>query len=433
MLKAFKYRIYPDSEQEELLAQHFGAVRLIYNLALEVKEYAYASHGISLSKYDLKKQLVDLKDEFEWLRDVNSQSQQESILHLDAAYTRFFKELKDGTIKKKKDKYIKERKKKGLPINMYKLNNIGKPKYKSKRDENQSFACPQNVIIEKNKLWLPKFKTGISILLHREYKGEIKTVTISKTATGKYFASVLCENNLPIPEKKPVLEKTSKAFDLGLSSFIICSDGKKTDNPRYLRNALVHLKWMQKQLSRCQKDSSRYKMWSHRVAKQHEKIANQRKDFLHKLSDTITKESDTSCFESLNVSGMLKNHCLALSISDAGWGMFLNFIKYKSEWRGKNVLQLPTFEASSKECSECGKHTELKLEDRAWVCRGCWTLHDRDINAACVILKKCLQFFRDAGRSSEDAEVSPLPARERKGKRAVEASKVLDDMVSLAS
>jgi len=372
MLKAYKYRIYPDDSQKELLEKHFGCVRFIYNLALETKQSAFAGNKINLSRFDLQKQLKELKNDFIWLKDVNSQSLQSALLNLDVAYTKFFKGLASF------------------------------PNFK-KKSRKQSFQCPQNVSIEGNGLYLPKFKEPIKIVLHRNFKGDIKTVTISKTPTNKYFVSILVENHKELP--KPVKESDNTiGIDLGIKSFIVTSDGQKYDNPKYLRNSLVRLKWLQKQLSRKQKGSKRREIYRFRVAKLHEKISNQRIDFLHKVSDVITKQYDIICMENLQVSNMLKNHCLAQSISDSGWGIFETLLKYKAEWRGKRIVQIGTFEPSSKTCCECGFiNKDLTLADRQWTCPSCGTVLDRDICAAKNILSFGIR-NSGTGRACEDAE-----------------------------
>ena len=416
-------------------------MRFLYNLALETKKYAYAAHGVNISVYDLKKELPQIKKDFEWLKEINSQSLGEALFNLDAAYDKFFDGIKDGSIKRKKESYIKNRKAKGLKIDADKLRDFGKPKFKSKHDNRHSFSVPQNFELIGNKLWIPKFKTPIEILIHRPIKGEIRNITISKTPSGKYFASILCETNEIIPEKKPVIAETTTGNDLGLKHFIITSEGEKIDNPKYLNESLHKLKRLQKQMSKKVKGSSRYNILKHKIAKLHELISNQRKDFLHKLSDAITKHFDTICFENLNISGMVKNHKLARAISDVGWAMFVTFCKYKAEWRGKNILQIDTFEPSTKECHNCEHiNNELTLADREWTCANCGIHHDRDENAAKVIKKKCLRdyFLGEAERSSEDAnsekspvrlEESSIPKRRRGGKRPDEASKIRQNML----
>lgn len=351
MLKAFKHRIYPNKKQIILLEKHIGACRFLYNLALETKISAYSS-GVNISRYDLQVQLKDLKNECVWLKDINSQSLQTELMNLDGAYLKFFKGL---------SKF---------------------PNFKRKT-EKQSFQCPQNVSIEGNKLWLPKFKTGIPIVQHRLFEGETRTVTISRTSTGKWFASILVKDMIDIPAKKPIKEITSVGIDLGIKTFAVLSDGKEYENPKYLRNSLTRLKVLQRRVSRNKKGSANRKKAVKRLAIIHEKVTNQRKDFLHKFSDAITKQYDTICVENLNVYGMVKNHKLALSINDVGWSMGLDFLKYKCEWRGKIYHEIGRFDASSKIHNKCGYiNKELTLKDREWSCPKCGEIVFRDKNAS---------------------------------------------------
>lgn len=363
MLKAFKYRIYPNEEQKILLAKHFGACRFIYNLALETKAAAYSSARVNLNRYDLGKQLKELKDDCEWLREVNAQSLQSELMHLDAAYLRFFKGLS------------------------------GFPKFKNRYDR-QSYQYPQRVVIRDNKLSLPKFKTGIKVALSRPFEGEIRTVTISKTTTNKYFASILAQDNKAIPDKMPVAEETTVGVDVGLKTFATLSDGTEYENPKYFKKALKRLKILQKQASKKKKGSANRKKANFKVALLNEKIANQRKDFLHKFSNDLTIKFNTVCVENLNVEGMKRNHNLAQGISDVSWSAGLDMLKYKAEWRGKTYHEIGRFDASSKIHNKCGYlHKDLTLADRTWVCPKCGESVDRDINAALNIKQFGLNYL----------------------------------------
>jgi putative transposase len=259
----------------------------------------------------------------------------------------------------------------------------GFPKFKSKRDK-QSFSCPNNtrrVDFNSKLLTIPKIK-NIPIQISRIFEGNIKTVTISKTTTGKYYASILVDNSIPLPEKIEVLKEGSIGIDVGLKHFAVQSNGAKVENPKYLHNSLKRLACLQRRLARKQKGSKSREKARIKVARIHERITNQRNDFLHKLSTAITKQYDTVCIESLTVSNMVKSRNLARSISDVGWGEFFRQLKYKMDWKGGTVLQLPTFYPSSKRCSNCGVLNEtLTLADRKWICP-CGAEHDRDVNAA---------------------------------------------------
>lgn len=352
MIKAYKYRIYPNNEQQTLINKHVGACRFLYNLALETKMSAYAINKTNLSRYDLQVQLKELKKECEWLKEINSQSLQTALMNLDAAYLKFFKGVADF------------------------------PNFK-KKHQGQSFQCPQSVSIEDNKLWLPKFKAGINIKQHRLFTGLIRTVTISKTPTNKYFASILVEDEKALPTKKIIKETTSVGIDVGIKTFAVLSDSTEYSNPKHLRNAIRRIKVLQTRASKKKKGSANRKKANLRLAIQHEKITNKRKDFLHKTSDAITKQFDTIIVEDLNISGMIKNHKLAQAISDVGWGNFGVYTKYKSEWRGKNYLTIGRFEPSSKLHNSCGYlNKDLQLSDREWLCPKCGKIVERDKNAA---------------------------------------------------
>ena len=352
MLKSFKYRLYPTNNQKELLEKHFGSTRFIYNLALETKITAYNGNKIILSWFDLQQQLVDLKQEYSWLKEINSQSLQSVILNLDNAYKRFFKTKK------------------------------GFPKFKKKSNKN-SFSIPQSVTVINNKLFIPKFKNGIKMIINRSHKGVIRNATISKTTTKKYYVSILCETGETIPKKKEIKSETTIGIDLGIKDFLVFSDGKKINNSNFYKNNLDFLKFLQRKLSKQNKKSNRYNKTKQRLALHHEHTTNQRQDFLHKISTEITNQYDTICIENLNIKGMIKNHKLAQSISDVSWGEFIRMITYKSDWKGKNVIKIPRFYPSSKTCHVCGYiNKDLKLQDREWLCPKCQTHHDRDENAA---------------------------------------------------
>jgi putative transposase len=347
MFKAFKYRIYPNKEQKELIHKHCGSSRFVYNLALETKNSAYLGNKHNFSSFDLIKQLPELKKECGWLKEVNSQSLQQSIQNMDIAFKKFFK-------------------------------GAGFPKFKSKHKGRQSFSVPQNVIIENNLLIIPKFKEGINIKVHRPIEGVLKSATISVTPTGKYFASILVNTNKEAPIKKPINENTTIGIDLGIKNFVITSEGEVFDNPKYLKKEQDKLKYIQRKYSK-----NKGKRTKQRLALLHEKVVNKRKDFLHKLSSKLISENQTIALETLAVKNMVKNHSLAQAITDASWSTFVTMLEYKAEWYGKNILRIGQFAPSSKTCSSCGKiNKELQLKDREWTCKGCSTVLDRDINAA---------------------------------------------------
>jgi putative transposase len=346
-MKGMKYRLYPTNSQKELISKHIGSSRFVYNLALETKNTAYLGSKHNFSPFDLIKQLPDLKKECEWLKEVNSQSLQQSIHNMDIAFKKFFK-------------------------------GSGFPKFKSKHKGKQSFSIPQNVKVEDDLLIIPKFKEGIEIVLHREIKGTIKSATISVTPTGKYFVSILVDTNTEIPTKAPINESTTIGIDLGIKDFLVTSEGEVFDNPKNLRKAQSKLKYVQRKYSK-----NKGKRTKQRLALLHEKVVNKRKDFLHKVSTQLIRENQTIAIETLAVKNMVKNHNLAQAISDASWSTFVSMLEYKADWYGKNIIRIGQFAPSSKTCTTCGTiNKDLQLKDREWTCKSCGTLHDRDKNAA---------------------------------------------------
>lgn len=376
MMKAVKYRLYPTEAQKMLLNKHIGSARFVYNLALETKQTAYAGNQVNLSCFDLIKQLPELKKECEWLKEVNSQTLQQSITNLDTAFTNFFK----GQAKF--------------------------PRYKSKKRGNQSFNVPQNVKLDFDgeKLIIPKFKKGIKAIFHRKFDGNIKQATISRTPTGKYFASVLIDTKDVNKPKTKITKETTIGVDLGIKDFLITSEGNVVSNPKFLKKKMGKLKYIQSKYSKHKGKRTRNKL-----AKLHEKVANQRLDFLHKVSTKLIRDNQTIALETLNIKGMVKNHNLAQSITDVSWGMFTRILEYKAEWYGTNIIRIGTFEPSSKTCSCCGYiNKELKLSDREWKCNGCGTIHDRDINAALNIKNFALRNYVSGTDTQTHSELPTL-------------------------
>lgn len=346
MLKGLKYRLYPTNSQKELIAKHIGSSRFVFNLALETKNAAYIGNKHNYSAFDLVKQLPELKKELPWLKEVNSQSLQQSIQNMDIAFKKFFK-------------------------------GAGFPKFKKKSNKG-SFSVPQNVIVENDLLIIPKFKEGIKIKLHRPTQGVIKSATISVTPTGKYFVSILCDTKKEVPSKAPIKESTTIGIDLGIKDFTITSEGEVFENPKYLRKAQSKLKYVQRKYSK-----HKGKRTKKKLANLHEKVVNKRKDFLHKTSSELIKNHDTIALETLAVKNMVKNHNLAQAISDASWSTFVSMLEYKADWYGKNILKIGRFEPSSKLHANCGYiNKDLKLSDREWVCPKCGDVVSRDKNAA---------------------------------------------------
>ncbi|MBU3957492.1 MAG: IS200/IS605 family element transposase accessory protein TnpB [Nanoarchaeota archaeon] len=380
MLKSYKFRLYPNKKQEELIRKHIGCCRFIYNYSLVKKIESYEKEKKTLSHYDLNGLLPELKKEFEWLKEVNSQSLQQENNHLDNAFKRFFREKK------------------------------GFPNFKSKKNEKKSFSIPQSceVNFKSGRISLPKLGE-IKSVLHRTFKGKIKNTTVSMTPTNKYFISILVDDGKKLPKQKKFNFKNTVGIDVGITHFAMLSNGEKIENPKYLKNSLERLKILQRRTSKKQKGSANRRKANLKVSKLHEKIANQRNDFLHKFTHKIVSENQAVAIESLNITGMIRNHNLAQAISDAGWSECFRQIEYKCEWTGKTLLQIGQFEASSKICNICGEvNHNLTLADREWTCAKCETKHDRDWNAAINIKKFALQKQNLIGNAPKELRVVPL-------------------------
>jgi len=302
------------------------------------------------------KKLPDLKKELPWLKtDAPSQSLQVALMDLEVAYSRFFRKLGDFPTKKRK--------------------------FKSK----DSFHIPQGFkVTPKDKiLTLPKIG-NVKTVFDRIPEGKPKSITISISKSGNFFASVLVEQDINDPELKPVNPETTIGIDVGIKSFAVCSDGRTFENPKHLRRTTSKLKVLSRQHSNKRKGSNNRERARRSLARMHERVANQRKDFLHKVSHQLADESQvgTICIEDLNVKGMLKNHKLAGAISDCSWREFFRQLEYKCKWRGIRIVRIGRFEPSSRLCT-CGfKNDALTLADREWTCPQCGQVHDRDLLAA---------------------------------------------------
>jgi putative transposase len=363
MVKGYKYRIYPNKRQEQQINQMLGNARFVYNWALDRRIKEYQSEKKNISAFTLMTELTQLKKnpEYNWLKLSVAQSLQQSIVNMDKAFTRFFKQKK------------------------------GFPKFKSKHKGTDRVGFPQNTKVDFKNNKVSVNKIGwINTKISRTFDGKIKTATIEKTPTGKFFISITVELPDVKVKQKPISKTNAVGIDTGIKTFATLSDGTEIENPKHLKSNIQRLKVLQKRASKKQKGSKNRRKANLQIARLHEKIANQRLDFLHKTTTAITKQYDTVACENLNVSGMLKNHKLAQSIADLGLGRFYTLLQYKMEEQGGNYLEIGRFEPSSKMC-RCGIiNKSLQLSDREWVCPECGLINQRDVLAANNILKFAL-------------------------------------------
>ena len=395
MLKAYKYRIYPTNEQKALLAKSFGSARWFYNHALSLTSQTYKKTGKGLSRNEIIKLLPGLKKEYEWLSEPPSQVLQQVALDLSSAFLNFF------------------------------TGRARYPRFKSKHRK-QSIRFPQQCQLWKDYLKLPKLNK-LYCRVSRNPEGSLKSVTVSMTVTGQYYASCLFEDGKETP--LPNSNGRAIGIDVGLTHFAATSEGSKHENPNYYRKYEKKLTKEQKKLSNKQKGSSNRNKARIQVAKVYEKIARCREDFLHKLSRKLVDENQVIVVENLAVKNMVRNHNLAKSILDAGWGMFCTMLKYKAEWEEKTYIEVDRFFPSSKICHVCLNQVgSLPLNIREWTCESCQTKHDRDVNASTNIRDEGLRIISAGGHL---ATASGERVRPSKGTAFTRHPSVKEESLSL--
>lgn len=359
MEKAYRYRIYPNKKQKELLAKTFGCCRFVYNHFLNKRIETYQIEQKTLTYNQCSSELTKLKSELEWLKEPDKCSLQNALKDMDKAYKNFFR------------------------------NNAGFPKYKSKKTHCFSYrtnAINGNIAYCEKHIKLPKLgmaKTRTKLIP----QGRILNATISQEPSGKYYVSLCC-TDVEIPKH----EKTGNeiGIDLGIKSFAVTSSGDSIPNPKYLQKSLNKLARLQRELSRKTRGGSNWNKARIKVARLQEHIANQRADFLQKLSTKLIRENDVICIEDLQVKNMIQNHKLARCIADVSWSEFIRQLQYKAEWYGKTIIKVDNWYASSQICSCCGAQFPITkdLSVREWICPNCHTSLDRDENAARNILRE---------------------------------------------
>jgi putative transposase len=390
-LKAYQYRLKPNADQMMQINQHFGCVRFVKNWAIALRSRYYKMFGKGVSSRRIQDQLVKKKSlpKWAWLNEVNSQALLSALKDVDTAFTNFFK------------------------------HGANYPRFKKKYDSHQSYSAPQHVAVSERQVKQVKLpKIGlVDFVQHRQLpEGKIKTCTISRNATGKYFISILLEREQNDIIPAMVSEDQTLAGDLGISHFLTLSDGNKIDNPRFLQTSLSKLRKAQRKFSRMKKGSKQRAKQKIVVAKLHEHVANARKDFHHQVTNQIAVKNHATTYigENLAVSNMIKNPKLSRHIADVGWGMFDVFLTYKMKENGKNYIKIDRFAPSSKTCTHCGHlHQDLKCSDRVFTCPSCGQSEDRDFAASINIKRFGLQQVSEQAGIACNVKCPPPAKRAR--------------------
>ena len=367
MEKAYRYRIYPNKQQQELIQKTFGCVRFVYNYYLAKRKEMYENDKITFTFNMCSKDLTSLKKEYEWLKEPDKDSLQKSLKDLDSAYQKFFKE------------------------------HTGYPKFKSKKDRHKSYrtsytktSAGGNIMFMGKHIKLPKL--GLVKIRDKQIpQGRILNATVTQEPDGRYYCSLCCTD---VQLEQYPTTKKNVGIDLGICDFAILSDGSKIENPQFYEKSEKKLAKLQRELSRKTIGSNRWNKARIKVARLQSHIANQRKDFLQKLSTTIVKDFDVIAMEDLDVMSMKETDSKIRNkrVGDVSWSEFRRMITYKSQWYGKQLVIIDRYYPSSQICHCCGHRDGKKSEDiRNWVCPNCHSELDRDINASINILNEGLR------------------------------------------
>jgi len=382
--KAFKFRLYPTEEQASALRQQGGNARFLYNLLLERHDRMHTDDDRFWKRNEMVTAIPKIKEEFPFLKDSFSQSLQQVAIQLDRSFVNFFE---------KRTKH---------------------PTFKTKHANRDSFTVPQCWRLDPKFVFLPKVGE-VCWKMHRPMEGTPKHLTVTQDGD-RWFCSVNCEVEIQDPM---IPDKPLVGIDLGLKSFAVLSDGTVVENPKHLQKAERKLRREQRRLSRKVKGSRNREKQKKVLQAVHRRVRDSRKDFLHKTTHHLVESYGGFAVESLNISGMLRNHHLAKSISDAGWGEFGRQLQYKSLWNGNLLVEIGTFFPSSKTCSDCGEiNQQLRLSDREWVCGACGTIHDRDLNASINIEAEGLRLLQTtvgltgSNACGEEGSGSGVPSNE---------------------
>lgn len=396
MLKAIKIRLYPNEEQVSFINRQLGCCRFVYNMCLSYRKDSYEKEGKSVGSSESIKHIVDLKSEYEWLKDVHSKVLQQSVRDMNQAYENFFKLHR------------------------------GYPKFKSKKDNRQSCRFPKDAFIgvRGNRIDLIKSLKNIhfkcsrkdEVYLNRN-QDKVSSLTLSKDCTGKFYLSILIDK----PHEYRERGNGTIGIDLGIKDFVVTSNGEVFENLHFGKSQTKKIKRLQRQLSRKQKDNNNRNKARIRLAKAYQKITNRKQHYLHQVTNALINENQVICMEDLNVKGMMRNHKLAGSIQEMNFGEFRRILEYKARWYGRKVVFVDRFYPSSRRCNNCGHiNKELKLSDRKWVCPECGSVIDRDYNAALNILEEGMRII---GLSSPEFTPADCPTMDdRLGDKGLKSS-----------